>query len=77
MTRKPEGRDAQHDHGGRACGGDVHVLVVGQRQGRHDAAAQVAGVTQVLLAEGDSLAHGLADGVAAQVLAVVGNAAGG
>ena len=63
---------------GVACGGDVHVLVAGQNaKGAADAAAQVAGVTQVLLAEGDSLAHGLAENVAAQVLAVVGNAAGG
>jgi electron transfer flavoprotein alpha subunit len=56
---------------GVACGGDVHVLVAGQgAQGAADAAARVAGVAKVLLADGASLAHGLAENVAAQVLAI-------
>jgi electron transfer flavoprotein alpha subunit len=58
----------------KACGGDVHVLVAGHNAGAvAKAAAQVAGVTKVLLAEGESLAHGLAENVAAQVLALAGN----
>jgi len=37
------------------------------------AAAQIAGVAKVLHAEGEGFAHGLAENVAAQVLAVAGN----
>ena len=57
-----------------ACGaGDVHVLVAGHNAGEAaKAAAQIAGVTKVLHAEGEHLAHGLAENVAAQVLAVAG-----
>ena len=54
-----------------ACGGDVHVLVAGhQAAGAAQAAAQIAGVAKVIHADGDSLAHGLAENVAAQVLAI-------
>ncbi|HNG80308.1 MAG TPA: FAD-binding protein [Burkholderiaceae bacterium] len=54
-----------------ACGGDVHVLVAGQNAGAAAAAAaQVAGVAKVLHADGASLAHGLAENVAAQVVAL-------
>jgi electron transfer flavoprotein alpha subunit len=54
-----------------ACGGDVHVLVCGQNaQGAADAAARVAGVSKVILADGPSLAEGLAENVSAQVLAL-------
>jgi electron transfer flavoprotein alpha subunit len=54
-----------------ACGGDVHVLVAGhQAAAVAQAAAQVAGVSKVIHADGDSLAHGLAENVAAQVLAI-------
>ena len=54
-----------------ACGGEVHVLVAGhQAAAAAQAAAAVAGVTQVIHADGPSLAHGLAENVAAQVLAV-------
>jgi electron transfer flavoprotein alpha subunit len=54
-----------------ACGGDVHVLVAGQNAGAAAAAAaQIAGVAKVLHADGDSLAHGLAENVAAQVVAI-------
>ncbi len=57
-----------------ACGGDVHVLVAGhQAGGAAQAAAQIAGVSKVLHADGDSLAHGLAENVAAQVLAIAGS----
>jgi electron transfer flavoprotein alpha subunit len=50
---------------------DVHVLVAGQgAQAVADQAAQVAGVTKVLLADGDSLANALAENVAEQVLGV-------
>ncbi len=56
------------------CGGDVHVLVAGSNAGAAAAAAaQIAGVAKVLHAEGDGFAHGLAENVAAQVLAVAGN----
>lgn len=55
-------------------GGDVHVLVAGKGAvAVADAAAKVAGVTKVLLAEGDSLEQFLAENVAAQVLAVAGD----
>ncbi|BDI06181.1 electron transfer flavoprotein subunit alpha/FixB family protein [Sphaerotilus microaerophilus] len=54
-----------------ACGGEVHVLVAGQNAGSAAAAAaQIAGVAKVLHADGDSLAHGLAENVAAQVVAI-------
>ncbi|NWG74780.1 MAG: electron transfer flavoprotein subunit alpha/FixB family protein [Rubrivivax sp.] len=53
------------------CGGDVHVLVAGhQAAGAAQAAAQIAGVARVLHADGEALAHGLAENLAAQVLAV-------
>ena len=56
-----------------ACGGDVHVLVAGHNAGAAAAAAaQIAGVSKVIHADGDSLAHGLAENVAAQVLAIAG-----
>ena len=54
-----------------ACGGDVHVLVAGHNAGAAaQAAAQAAGVTKVLHAESEALANGLAENVAAQVLAL-------
>jgi electron transfer flavoprotein alpha subunit len=57
-----------------ACDPEVHVLVAGKgAQGAADAAAKVAGVKKVLLADGDAFAHGLAENVAAQVLALAGN----
>jgi electron transfer flavoprotein alpha subunit len=77
---------AEHDHGtlkgatlntvtaAVACGGDVHVLVAGHNAAAAaQAAAQIAGVAKVLHADGSSLAEGLAENVAAQVLAVAGN----
>ncbi len=56
------------------CGGDVHVLVAGANAAAAAAAAaQIAGVSKVLHAEGEGFAHGLAENVAAQVLAVAAN----
>jgi electron transfer flavoprotein alpha subunit len=55
------------------CGGDVHVLVAGHNAGAAAAAAaQIAGVAKVIHADGEGLAHGLAENVAAQVLAIAG-----
>ncbi|MCS4292138.1 electron transfer flavoprotein alpha subunit [Comamonas sp. BIGb0152] len=57
-----------------ACGGDVHVLVAGVgAAAAAQAAAQIAGVAKVILAEGPSLKDGLAENLAAQVLAIAGN----
>lgn len=57
-----------------ACGGDVHVLVAGENAAAAaQAAAQVAGVAKVLHADGAALGHGLAENLAAQVLAVAKN----
>ena len=54
-------------------GGEIHVLVAGHHAGEAaQAAAQIQGVSQVLHADGESLAHGLAENVAAQVLAIAG-----
>ena len=76
---------AEHDHASlkpatlntitaaAQCGGDVHVLVAGANaQGAAQQAAQVAGVAKVLHADSPALAHGLAETLAAQVLAVAG-----
>ncbi len=53
------------------CGGDVHVLVAGHNAGAAAAAAaQIAGVAKVIHADGEGFAHGLAENVAAQVLAI-------
>ena len=53
------------------CGGDVHVLVAGANAAAAAAAAaKIAGVSKVLHADGDAFAHGLAENVAAQGLAV-------
>jgi electron transfer flavoprotein alpha subunit len=74
---------AEHDHGtlkgatlntvtaAAACGSDVHVLVAGHNAAAAaQAAAQIAGVAKVLHADGPSLAEGLAENVAAQVLSI-------
>ena len=54
-----------------ACGGDVHVLVAGHNAAAAAAAAaQIAGVAKVLHADAQCLGHGLAENVAAQVLAI-------
>ncbi|MBB4842139.1 electron transfer flavoprotein alpha subunit [Paucibacter oligotrophus] len=54
-----------------ACGGEVHVLVAGHNAGAAAAAAaQIAGVAKVLHADAAQLADGLAENLAAQVLAL-------
>jgi len=56
------------------CGGDVHVLVAGANAGAAAAAAaKIAGVAKVLHVDDAGLAHGLAENVAAQVLAIASN----
>ena len=74
---------AEHDHGSlkgatlntitaaAACGGDVHVLVAGHHAaGAAQQAAQVAGVAKVLHADDASLAHQLAENMAALVVSI-------
>ena len=57
-----------------ACGEGVHVLVAGHNaQAVAEAAAQAAGVAKVLHADSESLANGLAENVAAQVLSLAGS----
>ncbi len=56
------------------CGGEVHVLVAGHNAGQAaQAAAQIAGVTKVIHADAPGFEHGLAENVAAQVLAIAGD----
>ncbi len=56
------------------CGGEVHVLVAGHNAAAAvQQAAAVAGVAKVLHADDASLAHGLAENVAAVVLGVAKN----
>ncbi len=53
------------------CGGDVHVLIAGHNAAEAaKAAAAVAGVAKVIHIEGEHFAHGLAENMAAQVLAL-------
>ncbi|TKC83951.1 electron transfer flavoprotein subunit alpha/FixB family protein [Trinickia terrae] len=53
-------------------GGDIHVLVAGHNaQAAADAAAKIAGVAKVLLADAPQLAEGLAENVEATVLTLV------
>ena len=74
---------AEHDHqtirgatfntvtAAAQCGGEVHVLVAGSNSAAAcAAAAKIAGVAKVLHAEGELFAHGLAENVAAQVVAI-------
>lgn len=74
---------AEHDHASlkaatlntvtaaAACGGDVHVLVAGHNAAAAaQAATHIAGVSKVLHADGPALAHGLAENLSAQVLAL-------
>ena len=60
-----------------ACGGDVHVLVAGHNAGAAAAAAaQIAGVAKVLHADDAGMGHGLAENLAAQVVAIATSSAG-
>src|SRR3546814_2867832 len=54
-----------------ALGGEIHVLVAGhQAASVAQTAAQIQGVSKVLHADGESLAHALAENLTAQVLAI-------
>ncbi len=55
------------------CGGDVNVLVAGHNAAAAaQAASQIAGVAKVIHADAPGFEHGLAENVAAQVLALAG-----
>jgi len=57
-----------------ACGGEVHVLIAGHNAGQAaQAASQIAGVSKVIHAEAAGFEHGLAENVAAQVIALAGD----
>ena len=59
---------------GKFGGGEVHVLVAGHNAAcAAAAAAQIAGVAKVLHADADGLAHGLAENMAAQIVALAGS----
>ena len=77
---------AEHDHASikgatlntvtaaLACGGEVHVLIAGANAGAAaTAAAQIPGVTKVIHADGDALAHSMAENLTAQVLSLAAN----
>ncbi|WP_322024042.1 electron transfer flavoprotein subunit alpha/FixB family protein [Burkholderia sp. BCC1977] len=58
----------------QAIGGDIHVLVAGHdAQAAANAAAKIAGVSKVLLADAPQLAAGLAENVEATVLTIASN----
>ncbi|KVQ44196.1 electron transfer flavoprotein subunit beta [Burkholderia territorii] len=55
----------------QAIGGDIHVLVAGHdAQAAADAAATIAGVAKVLLADAPQLTEGLAENIEATVLTI-------
>ena len=57
-----------------ACGGEVHVLIAGHNAAAAaQAASQIAGVSKVIHAEAPGFEHGLAENVAAQVIALAGD----
>ena len=56
------------------CGGEVHVLVAGSNAGAAaQAAARIGGVTKVIHADSPAFANGLAENLAAQILAIAGS----
>ena len=56
------------------CGGEVHVLVAGKgADGAAKAAAQIVGVAKVIHVDGMHFEHGLAENMAAQILAIAAN----
>jgi electron transfer flavoprotein alpha subunit len=56
------------------CGDDVHVLVAGSNaKAAADAAAQIAGVKKVLLADAPYFGDGLAENIADEVVSIAGN----
>jgi electron transfer flavoprotein alpha subunit len=53
------------------CGGDVHVLIAGHNAtGAVAAAASISGVAKVIHIDADTLAHGLAENMTAQIVAL-------
>jgi electron transfer flavoprotein alpha subunit len=53
------------------CGGDVHILIAGQNcSGAASEAAQIAGVSKILVADAAQFADGLAENIAEQALAL-------
>ena len=59
---------------GEGAGNEVHVLVAGSNCGAAaEAAAQIAGVSKVLVVDAAHFADGLAENVAEQILAVAGS----
>ena len=53
------------------CGGDVHLLVAGHHAAAAAAqGAKISGVAKVLHADAEGFGHGLAENIAAQVLAI-------
>ena len=56
------------------CGDDVHVLVAGHNAGAAaQQATRIVGISKVLHADAEHLAHALAENLAAQVLAIAAN----
>ena len=56
------------------CGGEVHVLIAGKgAEGAAKAAAQIVGVVKVIHVDGVHFEHGLAENMAAQILAIAPN----
>ena len=56
------------------CGGEVHVLVAGKgAESAAKAAAQIVGVAKVIHVDGVHFEHGLAENMAAQILAIAAN----
>src|SRR2546426_8128832 len=56
------------------CGGEVHVLVAGKdAAAAAQAASQIAGVAKVIHVDGVHFEHGLAENMAAQVVAIAGS----
>ena len=53
------------------CGGDIHVLIAGHNAGAAAAAAaKIAGVAKVLHIDAEALAHGVAENMTAQIVAL-------
>jgi electron transfer flavoprotein alpha subunit len=58
----------------KSLGGEVHILVVGSNvKAASETAAKLDGVAKVLVADAPHLANGLAEEVAAQILAIASN----
>ena len=55
------------------CSNEVHILIAGHDCAAAAAAAQITGVTKVLIAEGAQFADGLAENIAEQALALATN----